>query len=102
MASAPQQRSGKATAAAAQAPAAPGQDAGEPPKARLRGAIHHYAAFVAVAVGIMLILEAQTPRARLGCIIYTIRWVWVVTTAGRGRGLPSLPFFYCHASWLPT
>ena len=49
------------------------QGSGEPPKARLRGAMHHYAAFVALAIGIMLILEAQSPRARLGCIIYTLR-----------------------------
>ncbi|PSC71985.1 hemolysin III [Micractinium conductrix] len=34
--------------------------------------MHHYAAFVALAIGIMLILEAQSPRARLGCIIYTL------------------------------
>ena len=77
MASAAQQRSGKAAAAAAvqAAPVAdhPGVEPGDPPHPRLRGAIHHYAAFVALAVGIMLILEAQTPRARLGCIIYTIR-----------------------------
>ncbi|KAL4429038.1 hypothetical protein ABPG77_006077 [Micractinium sp. CCAP 211/92] len=43
-----------------------------PQKARLRGVIHNYAAFVALGVGIMLCLEAQTLRARLGCLIYTI------------------------------
>lgn len=57
--------------------AAPGKAAAAaalpPPKARLRGAIHHYAAFVAVAIGIMLCLEAQSPRARIGCAIYTVR-----------------------------
>jgi hemolysin III len=42
-----------------------------PPKARLRGAIHHYAVFVALAVGILLILDAQSPRARWGCVVYT-------------------------------
>lgn len=62
------------------APAAAGQpaDAADaPPKARLRGAIHHYAVFVALGVGIMLVLDAQTPKAAWGCVVYTIRCgVW--------------------------
>lgn len=44
-----------------------------PQKARLRGAIHHYAVFVALGVGIMLVLDAQTPKAAWGCVVYTVR-----------------------------
>ena len=47
--------------------------AAPPVKARLRGAIHHYAVFVALGVGIMLVLDAQTAKAAAGCIVYTIR-----------------------------
>lgn len=57
-----------ATATARQQPA----DA-TPQKARLRGAIHHYAVFVALGVGIMLVLDAQTPKAAWGCVVYTVR-----------------------------
>lgn len=78
-----QRSSGKgASAAAAPAPAAAAADDNGPPKARLRGAIHHYAVFVAAAVGILLVLDAQSPTARWGCIVYTLS-----TTGERGVGL---------------
>ena len=66
-----QQRRAAGPATAAADPADP---AGQPQKARLRGAIHHYAVFVALGVGIMLVLDAQTRKAAWGCVVYTIRW----------------------------
>lgn len=78
MASAAQRRTkeqaSQADGTAAPAAAAP-ISAGPPPKARLRGAIHHYAVFVALAVGVLLILDAQTPKARWGCVVYTLSTV---------------------------
>ena len=74
-----QQRRAAGPATAAADPADP---AGQPQKARLRGAIHHYAVFVALGVGIMLVLDAQTRKAAWGCVVYTIRWACVWTAAG--------------------
>ncbi|EFN54069.1 hypothetical protein CHLNCDRAFT_36267 [Chlorella variabilis] len=87
-----QRSSGKgASAAAAPAPAAAAADDNGPPKARLRGAIHHYAVFVAAAVGILLVLDAQSPTARWGCIVYTLS-----TTAMFGTSA-----MYHRPSWGP-
>lgn len=70
-AGAPATATATSTATAGQQPADATPDA--PQKARLRGAIHHYAVFVALGVGIMLVLDAQTPKAAWGCVVYTIR-----------------------------
>ena len=34
--------------------------------------IHNYSAFVALAVGVMLTLDAHTTQAKLGCLVHTI------------------------------
>ena len=47
--------------------------AAKPVKVRLRGVIHNYSAFVALAIGVMLILEARTTQAKLACLVHPIR-----------------------------
>lgn len=79
-----------AAGAPAEPPAAQQQTA-EAPKARLRGAIHHYAVFTAIGMGILLILDAQTRRARLGCTIYSLS-----TTAMFGASA-----MYHRPNWQP-
>lgn len=53
-------------------PPAQPEPPGKPAKPLLRGTVHHYAAFVALAMGIMLLIEAPNRLARLGCLVHTI------------------------------
>lgn len=96
MASSLHQRSGAQARSAPPAgpPAASTAEADVDPyvyRPRLRGAIHHYAVFVALAVGILLVVDAQTAKARWGCIVYAC------STVGKCR-----PGMLGQNTWCPA
>ncbi|KAI3431457.1 hypothetical protein D9Q98_004509 [Chlorella vulgaris] len=96
MASSLHQRSGAQARSAPPAgpPAASTAEADVDPyvyRPRLRGAIHHYAVFVALAVGILLVVDAQTAKARWGCIVYACSTVAMFGTSAT----------YHRADWGP-
>jgi hemolysin III len=68
-----------------------GPEAG-PPKPRLRGVSHQYAALVASAAGVALVAASPTPAARVPLAVYALALV----------GLFAISALYHRVTWTPT
>jgi hemolysin III len=65
---------------------------GAPEKPRLRGVVHHYSTFVAVALGVALVLSPSTTRGTVGAAIYALGVC----------GLFGVSALYHRRHWTPT